>query len=51
MGLEPILPVRLLVTIDIMLNFDGHCDGDGNGVGTCKQALRPLLLYKSVECK
>ena len=25
------------VTIDIMLNFDGHCDGDG--VGTCKQAF------------
>ena len=33
MGLEPILPVRLPVTIDTMLN----CDGDG--VGTCKQAL------------
>ena len=39
MGLSPILPVKLSVTIDMMLNFDRHCDGDGDadGVGTCKQ--------------
>ena len=24
---------------DIMLNFDGHCYGDGHGVGTCKHSL------------
>ena len=39
MGIRPILPVRLSVTIATMLNFDGHCDGDGDGVGMCKQAL------------
>ena len=39
-GLEPILPVILPVTIEIMLNFYRHCDGDGDGVGTCKQAFR-----------
>ena len=39
MGLEAILPVKLTVTIDTMLNFDGHSDGDGDGVGMCKQAL------------
>ena len=25
-----------------MLNFDGHCDGDGDGVGTYKQAFKRL---------
>ena len=39
MGLEAILPVKLPVTIDTMLNFDGHSDGDGDGAGMCKQAL------------
>ena len=38
MGLSPILPVKLQVTISTMLNFDGHCDGDG--VGMCKQPFR-----------
>ena len=42
MGSTPILPVRLPITIDTMLNFDGHCDGDGDGVGMCKQALNAL---------
>ena len=39
MGLEPILPVKLSVTISTMLNFDGECDGDGHSVGMCKQTL------------
>ena len=39
MGMEPILSVRQAVTISIMLTFDGVGDGDGHGVGTCKQAL------------
>ena len=43
MGVRPILPVRLSVTIATMLNFDGHCDGDGDGVGMCKQAFRVRL--------
>ena len=36
MGSVPILPIKWTITIGIMLNFDG--DGDG----TCKQALTPL---------
>ena len=31
---------RLPVTIDIMLNFDGDCDGDGNGFGKCKHTFK-----------
>ena len=33
-----ILIVKVPVTKDTMLNFDGHCNGDGNG--TCKQAFK-----------
>ena len=40
MGLEPILPFKLAVTIDIMLNCNGDCDSDGVGIGMCKQAFR-----------
>ena len=36
MGVEPILPI----TIGTMLNFDRDGHGDGDSVGTCKQALR-----------
>ena len=52
MGVRPILPVRLSVTIATMLNFDGHCDGDGDGVGMCKQALSALSfsLKETKKC-
>ena len=33
--MEPILPVKQPITVDIMLNFDG----DGSGIGMCKQPL------------
>ena len=38
MGVQPILPVKVPITIDTVLNgdFDGHCDGDI----TCKQTSR-----------
>ena len=39
MGLEPILPVKVPATIGTMLNFDGDCDGDRHGVGTCKHSF------------
>ena len=42
-----ILPVKLLVTIDTMLNFDRDCDSDGDDVRTCKRALRLLTLENS----
>ena len=51
MGTEPIPPIKRSVSIDTMINFDGEGDGDG----TCKQALntrsqtlqtlRPLFFY------
>ena len=39
MGIEPILPVHSSVAIDTMLNFNGHCGGDGHGVGTHKSLV------------
>ena len=38
-GLETTLPVKLPVTIGTMLNFDGDCDVDRDGVGKCKQTF------------
>ena len=35
MGLEPILPVRCPINIGTIIKFDG----DGNGVGMCKQTF------------
>ena len=52
LGLEPILPVKVPVTIGIMLNFDGHFDGGGHDDVTCNQTLMgwmgctPNLPYK-----
>ena len=46
MGLEAILPVKLPVTINTMLNFDGHSDDDGDAVGMCKQAFTYKLNFK-----
>ena len=37
MGVQPILPIKVSITIGIILNFDGDCDG--HGVGTCKHSL------------
>ena len=45
MGPRPILPVKLSVSISAMLNFDGHCDREGNGLGMCKHTLRPEKLW------
>ena len=44
-GDRPILPVKLPVTIDIMINFDGHCDGNGNGIGMFRHTFtsRPVI--------
>ena len=43
MGDTSILPVKLPITISTMLNFDGHCDGDGDGVGTCKHTFKSAV--------
>ena len=45
MGPSPILPVKLAVTIDTVLNFEGHCDSDWDGVGTCKHTIRPVGTF------
>ena len=48
MGLEPILSIKVPVTIGPMLYFNSDCDSDGHGVGTCKHILkekaRPKIL-------
>ena len=40
MGSEPILSVKRSISIDTMIKFDGDVDGQGEGDGICKQALR-----------
>ena len=39
MGLEPILPVKVTITIDTMLKLNGPNFGDGLVVGVCEQGL------------
>ena len=49
MGLEPILPVKVPITMGTMLNFDGDCHGDGHGIGMCKQTLiRPIAMVCTI---
>ena len=43
MDSEPNLSIKQPISIGRLLNFDGDRSGDGNGEGTCKQAL---TLYK-----
>ena len=38
MGVQPILPVKVSITINTMLNFDGDFDRDGDVI--CKQKIR-----------
>ena len=45
MGVEPILPIRQAIIISPMINFDGDGDWHGDGVGTCKHALRLAMYY------
>ena len=47
MGDRPILPVKLPITISTMLNFDGNCYGDRDGVWMCKQTLSDLCLRQT----
>ena len=39
MGSRSILPIKVSVTTDTMLNFDDDFDGHGDGDVTCKQSL------------
>ena len=43
MGVEHILPVRRAVTIVTIIKLDGDRVGECDGVGTCKQALKPFI--------
>ena len=49
MSMEPILPVKVPVTIDTMVNFDRDVHGDGDGVGMCK--LTFTLTFSIVPMK
>ena len=44
MGDGPILLDDWPVGTEIMVNFDGHCGSNGQGIATCKQALRSHLI-------
>ena len=47
-GVQPILPIEVSITIDTMLNFDCNFDEYGDGYGTCKQIFmmhRLLVAY------
>ena len=46
MGTEPILSVKRRVSIDTMVNFDGHGDGDGHG--KCKQTFNRDSMYTRI---
>ena len=59
MGVQPILPNKVAVTIDTMLIFDSDSDGLGDGDVTCKQTFtfvnfthsfvqRDLVVIKSL---
>ena len=48
MDVQPILPVKVCITIGTMLNFDGDFDGHGDGNVTCKQTFNPETIYKTV---
>ena len=43
MGVQPIFPIKVSVTIGTMLNFDSDFDGHGDGDITCKQTLSVLI--------
>ena len=47
MSVKPIFPVKVSITIDIMLNFDGDFDGQGAGDGTCKQTFSSMHVYST----
>ena len=39
MGVQPILPIKVSITINLMLKFDGDFDGHSDGDFTCKQTF------------
>ena len=48
MGRQPILPIKVSVTIDKMLNFGGDFDGHSNGDFTCKQTLTNMFQNQGI---
>ena len=44
MAVQPILLVKVSITIDTMLNFDGDDDGHDDGDVKCKQTLQSHTL-------
>ena len=39
MDVQTILPVKVFITIDTMVIFNGYFDGDGYGDVTCKHSI------------
>ena len=46
MGAESNLPIKRSVSINTMINCDGHSDGDRDGHGKCKQTFRIRSRFK-----
>ena len=46
MNVQYIVPVKVPINIDTMLNLDCDFDGDGDGDVTCKQTLTFLQWLK-----
>ena len=40
MASRPILPIKIPITTDTILNFDGNCNGDGVGKCKCTRSSR-----------
>ena len=48
MSVQPILPIKVSVTTETMLNFEGDFDGHGDVDITCKQTLMNRLQNKGI---
>ena len=51
MGMQPILPIEVSVTIDTMFNFDSDSDGDGDSNVTWKQTFDADTIRYGCLCK
>ena len=52
MDVQPLLPVKVSVTIDTMLNFDHDFDGHGDGDVKCKQTFMGgfgITIFEQME--
>ena len=51
MGVQPIFPTKVSITIDTMLNIDSDIDGYGDGDISCKQTFTSQVLFYCISGK